>query len=284
MQKGHTNYSEHEDEEEKNAPVEGEVDKEMQDADDIVEDISDDGSPKITNPNTDSLDDKEEEDQSMSYLLIEPIEDEDEKQDHEPKNEQIKDIPMTKITSDGAKRTTVPSTENTDALSSEELEALKKSKPVKYLKAIIIARGSSIEKSPSTSTVSGGQSTIKSGDELLLKIKENSFDVDLLQLLENDTTTCFGIKDLLKQADILNASLEVADIIMDLGLMIDQVVAELNRIREASNKIHDKLETQAAEWDATAESIAKVAELEKGSEKNKKEVEAYDKNIQAWEQ
>lgn len=155
---------------------------------------------------------------------------------------------------------------------------------MEYLKAIISVRGGSTEKILSTSTTSDGQSTNKSDDELLLKIKENAFDVDLFQLLESDTITCFGIKYLLKQVDVLNTSPEVADVIMDLGLPIDQVISELNRIREASNKIHNKSETQAYEWDATTESTAKVVELEKSSEHNKKEAEACDKNIEAWEQ
>lgn len=89
----------------------------------------------------------------------------------------------------------------------------------------------------------GGQSTSKYGDKLLLKIKEKTFDIDLLQLLENDTTACFGIKDLLKQVDILNASPEFADVMMDMGLLIDQVIAELNHIMGTSNKIHNKSET-----------------------------------------
>lgn len=71
---------------------------------------------------------------------------------------------------------------------------------------------------------------------------------------------------------------------MNLELLIDEVVTKLNRIREALNKIHNKSETQAAEWDAATKSTTKVAELEKGSEQNKKEVEACDKNIEAWEQ
>lgn len=58
MKKGHTNDSEHEDEEEKIFPIEGEADEEVQDAGDIVEDISEDGSPIIGNPSTDSPNDK----------------------------------------------------------------------------------------------------------------------------------------------------------------------------------------------------------------------------------
>lgn len=112
----------------------------MQDAGDIVENIYEDGSPIIGNPNTDSLDDKEDDNRSMS------VEDEDEDQDNVPEDEKNKDVPKTKPTSDTAKRTMETSTGNTTALSSEELKALKKRKPMEYLKAIISARGSSTEK------------------------------------------------------------------------------------------------------------------------------------------
>lgn len=66
--------------------------------------------------------------------------------------------------------------------------------------------------------------------------------------------------------------------------MIDCVIVDLGQIREASNKIQSKSETQTVKWEAAAESISKSTELEKTSEKNKKEIEACDKNIRAWEQ
>lgn len=158
---------------------------------------------------------------------------------------------------------------------------IKRNKPLEYLKAIISVRGSSSDKSLSTSTVSGGQTTSQSGSQVLQKLKENSFNTDLIQLLENDTSASYGIKDLLKKIYVVQASLEVADLVMDLGLLIDCVVADLTRIREASSKIQSKSETQTAEWEATTESIAKSVELEKASKKKK--VEACDKNIEAWE-
>ncbi|XP_050909675.1 uncharacterized protein LOC127123507 [Lathyrus oleraceus] len=213
-QKDHTSDYEHEDEKEKNAPVEEEVDVEMQNADEVVKDISEDGSPTIANPCTDGPDDEEEEDHSMSSLHMNPTEDENGEQDSEQENEQTDDMPKTNPTSDATKKTIAPSTRTIVALSPEELEALKQRKPVEYRKAIISTKGNSIEKSPSTSIVSGGQSISKSGDELLLKIKEKSFNIDLLQLLENEDTFCFGIKYLLKQVDVLNASPKVVDVIM----------------------------------------------------------------------
>ncbi|XP_050895606.1 protein BFR2-like [Lathyrus oleraceus] len=153
MQKYHTSDSEHGDEKEGNAPVKGKLDEEMQNADDVAEDISEDGSPTIVKPSTDSPDDKEEDDHSMSNLHTKPAEDEDEEQNNEPENEQNKDMPKTKPTFDASKRTIEPSIGNIVALSLEELKALKKRKSVEYLKAIISSRGSSTEKSPSTPTV-----------------------------------------------------------------------------------------------------------------------------------
>lgn len=78
MQKDHTSDSEHEDKKEKNSPVKGEVDMEMQNTDEVVEDISEDGSLTIANPDTDDPYDDEEEDHSMFNLHTEPTKDEDE--------------------------------------------------------------------------------------------------------------------------------------------------------------------------------------------------------------
>ncbi|XP_050888950.1 uncharacterized protein LOC127094129 [Lathyrus oleraceus] len=64
----------------------------------------------------------------------------------------------------------------------------------------------------------------------------------------------------------------------------DDANKERNLQEDRFNKIQSKSKTQIAEWEASTESIAKSVELEKAYEKNKKEVEACDKNIEAWEQ
>lgn len=46
--------------------------------------------------------------------------------------------------------------------------------------------------------MSGGITTSQSGSEVLQKLKEKAFDIDLIQLLENDTSASYGVKDLLK--------------------------------------------------------------------------------------
>lgn len=78
------------------------------------------------------------------------------------------------------------------------------------------------------------------------------------------------MKDLLKNIDVVNASSKVVDLVMDLGLLIDCVVADLGRIRETCNKIQTKSDTQTAEWEAGSESITRSTELEKTYENIKK--------------
>ena len=80
----------------------------------------------------------------------------------------------------------------------------------------------------------------ESTDDLLKKIKEKAFDVDLLQVSKNDSSACFGIKDLLKWVNILTTSPEVIDVIVEIGLLIDQIIADLHRIKDASTKIQKK--------------------------------------------
>ncbi|XP_050909800.1 uncharacterized protein LOC127123641 [Lathyrus oleraceus] len=74
-QHSHTSGSEHEDEQDEDAPVE--KDAEMQDAREIPEDESEDGSPE-TNQDMGDPDNEEEDDQSIFNFDIEPPEDEDE--------------------------------------------------------------------------------------------------------------------------------------------------------------------------------------------------------------
>lgn len=68
-------------------------------------------------------------------------------------NETLKTNPTTET----VKAFKAPSNGITSTLSQEELDNLKKTNPTKYLKTIMNTRGSSTDKCPSSSTVSGGQ-------------------------------------------------------------------------------------------------------------------------------
>lgn len=116
----------------------------------------------------------------------------------------------------------------TTPLSQEELNNLKMDNPYEYLKLMMSAKGSLIDKCLSSSTASGGHSHVETTDKLLQKMKENFFDVVMIEALEKDTATYHGIKNLLKQVNILSSPPEVAEVVVELGILIDQVIVDFN--------------------------------------------------------
>lgn len=99
---------------------------------------------------------------------------------------------------------------------------------MEYLKAITSSREISCEKSVGVSTVSGYKTSSEPSDVFLQKIKVKAYEVDLFLWLERDVSVSFTLKDLLKQADVLNTSPEVSEMIIELGIMISNVVADIN--------------------------------------------------------
>lgn len=176
-----------------------------------------------------------------------------------------------------------PSNVTTTPLSQEELNNLKDNKPFEYLKLMMTARGRSINNCSNSSTTSGGHSHVETTDKLLQNIKEKYFDVDMIEALENDTSACYGIKNLLKQVDILRSPPEFAEVIIELGILIDQVTIDFNHKWETTNKIQNKQETQEAEWDAVAESTKKVEDMETSFHQGQEEFNTCTANISAWE-
>lgn len=49
----------------------------------------------------------------------------------------------------------------------------------------------------------GGHLSVEPNDQILHKVREKVFDVNLIQLLESNASSYHGIKELLKQVDIL---------------------------------------------------------------------------------
>lgn len=114
---------------------------------------------------------------------------------------------------------------STKGLSAEKLAILKRSQPLEYLKAMLSCRESSSDKSLSTSA-SEDQPLSTPTDEVLSKIKDKVFKGDLFLLLLDDPSALLTLKALLSQVDLLEASLEVANVILKISTMIDQAVAD----------------------------------------------------------
>lgn len=69
----------------------------------------------------------------------------------------------------------------------------------------------------------GGPGSVEPTDKILHMIREAVFDVDLFQLLESNISTYHGIIEMLKKMDVLNISSEVADVVIELGLILNQI-------------------------------------------------------------
>lgn len=83
----------------------------------------------------------------------------------------------------------------------------------------------------------------KLDDALLQKINAKSIGIDLFLFLERDIFATFILRDILKQEKVLDSTPKVSEVIIELGSMIDQVVIDRNRIRDASKVILTRLES-----------------------------------------
>lgn len=129
------------------------------------------------------------------------------------------------------------STSSTRGLSAERLAILKRSQPLEYLKTMLSCRESSSEKSLSMASVFEGQPSSTPADEVLSKIKDKVFKGDLFLLILVDPFAPLTLKAHLNQVDLLETSLEVANVILEIGTMIDQVVADHKLLPQLKGEI-----------------------------------------------
>lgn len=78
---------------------------------------------------------------------------------------------------------------------------------------------------------------------------------------------------------MLEAYPEVANIILEIGTMIDQVVAHHKLLPQLTGEIEKKSGSETAAWDAATKSTNREMELEQTKQKNKEKVEAHNRDI-----
>lgn len=103
-------------------------------------------------------------------------------------------------------------------------------------------------------------------------------------LLLADPSTPLTLKALLSQVDLLEASPEAANIILEIGTMIDQAVANHKLLPHLTGEIEKKSGSEVAAWDTATEYTNKAMESEQTKQKNKEKVDAHDRNIASWRQ
>lgn len=147
---------------------------------------------------------------------------------------------------------------------------------------MLSCRESSYEKILSTTSASKDQPSSTPEDEVFSKIKDKIFKGDLFLLLLADSSAPLTLKAFLNQVDLLETSLEVANVILEIGTMIDQVVIDYKLLPQLTGEIEKKVGSEAASWDAATKSTNKVMELEQTKQKNKEKIEGHDRDIAPW--
>lgn len=137
----------------------------------------DDSSPKIPNHDEDG---RNYEDENMINM------DEENQNEEGPHKTPMDNIVVTNPSSMTIKKPIISLKVTNIPLTQEELDNLKKNKPVEYLKPMMSVRVSSIEKGSSSSTTYGIRSIVETTDQLLQQIREQDFDVNLIQVLEGN--------------------------------------------------------------------------------------------------
>lgn len=121
---------------------------------------------------------------------------------------------------------TTTSTITPQKFSQDELDNLKETNTVGFLKAMMNARSSSSEKGGTSLTISGDKPVEPTSQSLLRQIKEKVFDNNMIQAINDSVNSCFGLKDLLKKVDVLSVSGEVSQVLITLGFLIDQLQSD----------------------------------------------------------
>lgn len=76
----------------------------------------------------------------------------------------------------------------------------------------------------------------------------------------------------------------MANVILEIGIMIDQVVTDHKLLPHLKGEIEKKSGSEAATWDAATKYTNKAMESEQTKQKNKEKVDAHDRNIASWRQ
>lgn len=133
---------------------------------------------------------------------------------------------------------------------------------------MLSCRESSYDQSHNTS-VSEDQPSSTPAGEILSKIKDIVFKGVLFLLLLADPSAPLNLKALLIQVELLEAPPEVANVILEIGTMINQVVADHKLLPHLTGEIEKKSGSEAAAWDAATEYTNKAMQLEHTKQKNK---------------
>ncbi|XP_058739472.1 uncharacterized protein LOC131611475 [Vicia villosa] len=163
-----------------------------------------------------------------------------------------------------------------------ELEQLKKTDPVSFLKTMMSIDSASFLGTPSTVLAGAGEKDDIS--KLLHQIRERFFETNLVEALSSDSTKYYGLNNLLKKVDLLLVLVEVSEVIVLLSSLIEQLQSNLLRKRDIDGQLTAKMTSHSSSWEAANNATKKADTLKLECSKNQREYEECEANIKAWKQ
>ncbi|XP_058744010.1 uncharacterized protein LOC131616644 [Vicia villosa] len=161
-----------------------------------------------------------------------------------------------------------------------ELEQLKKTDPVSFLKTMMsIDNASSLGTS---STVLAGTGDKDDITKLLHQIREKFFETNLVEALSKDSTKYYGLNNLMKKVDLLLVPVEISEVIVLLSSLIEQLQSNLLRKRDIDGQLTAKMTSHSSSWEAANDATKRVETLKLERLKNQREYEECETNIKAW--
>ncbi|XP_058733272.1 uncharacterized protein LOC131604875 [Vicia villosa] len=139
---------------------------------------------------------------------------------------------------------TIPETTSTPAPTKptpSELEQLKQTDPLGFLRAIMNVNTSSLSEPDVSPAVTADSSDKEDTPNLLRQIKERFFGVNLVDVLNRDPVKSCNLNQLLKKVDLLQVSPEVSEMIVLLGSLLEQLQANILRKQNVEKELSEIL-------------------------------------------
>src|SRR3954468_14807398 len=165
-----------------------------------------------------------------------------------------------------------------------ELEQLKQTDPLGFLKAIMNVNTPSppeLNVSPAVTADSSDKEDIPS---LLRQIKERFFGVNLVDVLNRDPIKSHNLNQLLKKVDLLQVSTEVSEVIVLLGSLLEQLQANILRKQNVEKELSETMASHDSSWNSAVDATKQGEDLKLKHSENQKAFDDYKKKINSWKQ
>jgi chromosome segregation ATPase len=120
-------------------------------------------------------------------------------------------------------------------------------------------------------------------DQLLQEVNKTIFQADFFTILQDNPGAYFSMKNLLTQIDLSICPSDVAEIIYDLQLLLDEVNTAYIRLHGIEEKTRTKQEALSQAYDQTSKLTEKAEALELSKNKAKDRHDILDRSILFWE-